>query len=148
MVPPSPLPSHPLFSHLLSTFRQKVLNRKAQSQRCANYLLLLTWGRRQECARMKLFWSPLIFLSLDGSPMGPIVGKSSRPNLCLCGFGFFFFEDPPHCPIKVQSLRHGLKPSPAGQRCAFESREITLLRVTLVTGSLSHKYSSVALSIS
>lgn len=98
---PWPVPCGPTFtSSLTSPLKPPALhllpkspNRKAQSQRCANYLLLLTWGQRQECARIKLFWSPLIFLSLDGSPMGPIgLGKSSRPNLSLW---FFFLRTPP-----------------------------------------------------
>lgn len=107
--------SHPLSSHPLSTSHQHILNRKAQSQRCANYLLLLTWEQRQECARLKtlLKESPNFpqfgWLSNGASWVGKVKETTSLSLWC-------FFEDTPTCPIKDQSLRHGPKPSPAGQK--------------------------------
>lgn len=86
--------SHPLSSHLLSTSHQHILNRKAQSQRCANYLLLLTWERRQERARLKtLLESPNFpqfgWLSNGASWVGK-VKETTSPSLW-----FFFLRTPP-----------------------------------------------------
>lgn len=87
--------SHPLSSHPLSTSHQHILNRKAQSQRCANYLLLLTWERRQERARLKtLLESPNFpqfgWLSNGASWVGK-VKETTSPSLWF----FFFFRTPP-----------------------------------------------------
>lgn len=100
-LPSTLLLSNPLSSHPLSTSHQHVLNRKAQSQRCANYLLLLTWERRQECARLKtLLESPNFpqfgWLSNGASWVGK-VKKTTSPSLW-----FFVFEDNPPRPIKDQ----------------------------------------------
>lgn len=78
------------------------------------------------CQNLTLLESPN-FLQFDWLSNGANwVGKvkqTKSPSL-----RFFFLRTPlPNHPIKDQSLRHGPNPSPAGPRCVFESREVTLL---------------------
>lgn len=111
---PSTLLSNPLSSHPLYLPPTHPKQKGTEPEVC-KLPTVANLGAAGMYQTQRLFWSPLIFLSLDGSPMGPVgLGKSRSPHLRLCGF--LFLRTPPPRPIKDQSLRHGPKPLPARQK--------------------------------